>query len=139
MDLGRLFPKLKSGSFSITSPRSASYNCIAWAAEDSERWWWPRGGYWPQGVPEEEGTEAFVAAFEALGYTTCADGELERGFQKIALYANPQGQAKHAARQLPSGRWTSKCGSLEDIEHELGGLEAADYGNVAVYMRWSLA
>jgi hypothetical protein len=43
--------------------------------------------------------------------------------------------AKHAARQLPSGRWTSKIGVLEDIEHSLRDLEGDEYGTATVLMK----
>jgi hypothetical protein len=42
----------------------------------------------------------------------------------------------HAARQLPTGKWTSKLGKAEDIEHDspddvAGGI----YGEVVLFMR----
>jgi hypothetical protein len=61
-------------------------------------------------------------------------GELESGFEKIALFAS-DGVPKHAARQLESGRWTSKLGTREDIEHALHDLEGAIYGSVALVMK----
>jgi hypothetical protein len=66
---------------------------------------------------------AFRAAFAAFGYVDCTDTSSEEGFEKIAIYAISSGIPKHASRQLPSGRWTSKVGHLEDIEHDLGDLE----------------
>jgi hypothetical protein len=65
----------------------------------------------------------------------CEGDELEAGFEKIALFANNQGIPLHAARQLPSGRWTSKLGELEDIEHTLRDLEGEEYGSVALVMK----
>ena len=44
-------------------------------------------------------------------------------------------EPKHAARQLPSGRWTSKLGFLEDIEHALHDLEGTEYGAVVLVMK----
>lgn len=39
-------------------------------------------------------------------------------------------------RQLPDGKWTSKLGALEDIEHDrLDALEGDDYGRVVAYMK----
>jgi hypothetical protein len=64
----------------------------------------------------------------------CEDGRLESGFEKIALFAL-EGLPKHAARQLQSGRWTSKLGRLEDIEHTLDDLTGALYGSVALVMK----
>lgn len=40
------------------------------------------------------------------------------------------------ARQLPTGRWTSKLGGSEDIEHASPTeLEGDMYGTVVLYMR----
>jgi hypothetical protein len=87
---------------------------------------------------EEWGLDALAAAFLALGYEACADGALEAGFEKVALYGSEQAYT-HAARQLPSGKWTSKLGAAEDIEHDTpedvaGGL----YGPLARFMRRSV-
>lgn len=83
----------------------------------------------------ENNTGAFVAAFATIGYQPCLDGSLEDGFEKLAIYHLPSG-VQHAARQLSSGRWTSKLGSLEDIEHSSPAeLEGAIYGTVVQYVR----
>ena len=44
-------------------------------------------------------------------------------------------EAKHAAKQLYNGRWTSKVGGNVDIEHDLLDLEGPCYGNVVMYFR----
>lgn len=128
------FPNLQPIACNRWSGLSNIYNCIAWAAEDTEKWWWPAGGtpvagftgapmkpnYWPPGVPREETVEAFVQAFEALGYAVCAEQSHESGFTKVAVYARttlPK-RPTHMARQLPDGMWTSKLGSGPDIFHK---------------------
>ena len=77
-----------------------------------------------------------IEAFETLGFERCGDGLLEAGIEKLAVYCSSAGAWTHAARQLPSGAWTSKLGACEDIEHEhpdhLGG---SDYGDVHCYMK----
>lgn len=65
----------------------------------------------------------------------CAGEELETGFEKVALFADADGFATHAARQLNNGRWTSKLGELEDIEHALRDLEGVEYGTVVLVMK----
>ena len=45
---------------------------------------------------------------------------------------------KHAARQLTSGRWTSKVGQNIDIEHTLAGLEGPFYGEVVRILKREL-
>ncbi len=135
----RDFPNLLTTGYEITSPDTIDYNCIAWAAEDNERWWWPDSqniDYWPTGVPREVTINAFMQAYQTIGYQVCDRPNLEPGFQKIAIYADSAGKPTHCARQLPNGKWTSKLGQDEDIQHEtLEGLTGESYGNVACIMR----
>lgn len=125
--------------YSVTSPETPEYNCIAWAAWDNETWWWPDAQhlyYWPPEIPRTETLEAFVKAFEIFGYTVCNNVTNEEGFEKIAIYIDSHGKPTHAARQLSSGNWTSKLGSLEDIEHKtLGVLTGFSYGIVGIIMK----
>jgi hypothetical protein len=136
----QIFPGLRGQAYQVTSPPDTVYNCIAWAAGDTTQWWSPseiamrRRVYWPPGVPREETLEAFREAFATLGYVVCNDDRLEAGFEKIAVFAL-LGAAKHAARQLPSGRWTSKLGEREDIEHALHDLTGMVYGSVALVLK----
>jgi hypothetical protein len=85
-------------------------------------------------VTRAETCEAFRDAFATLGYVVCDHEQLEPGYEKIALFALA-GQPKHAARQLPGGRWVSKLGPLEDIEHALHDLTGMLYGSVALVMK----
>jgi len=131
------FPDLARTGYLVTSPPDPVYSCIAWAAVATDAWWWPdpRGyDYWPSGIPVQETVDAFQTAFETLGYVVCADGTLEAGWEKVALYAF-NGVPTHAARQLSSGRWTSKLGPEDDIEHELDGLVGPLYGAVVQFLR----
>lgn len=133
------FPYLQEADREITSPASQEYNCIAWAAGDTENWWWPDDmgtGYWPSSAPRVETRLAFVLAYGTLGYVPCEDGSVEAGFEKIVLYEDDKGIPTHAARQLPDGRWASKLGPFEDIEHRnVECLRGPVYGNVAQYLK----
>jgi len=133
------YPNLVSLSYNITSPDTNEYNCVAWALEDKEKWWWPDSPgqeYWPPGVPREETLEAFTQAFQTCEFEVCDTDSLEKGFQKIAIYVSSDGTPTHVARQLSNGNWTSKLGWGEDIEHEnLQGLICVEYGNVGCIMR----
>lgn len=128
-----LFPDLSAAGYRVTSPATPSYNCFAWAGEDTRNWWQPielHGYFWPADIPGELTLENLVAVYQGLGYRASDSAALERGFEKIALYAEPDGTPTHAARQLSSGAWTSKPGELEDIEHPtLASLESF-YGKV---------
>ena len=92
-------------------------------------------GYWPPEVPDSDDLDSFAVAFAALRYEWCDNGELQVGFEKVAIYAEGQ-TVKHMARQLSSGRWTSKIGRDIDIEHEIPeALEGNTYGSVVRFMR----
>jgi len=131
------FPRLTPHNYRVTSPATEAYNCVAWAAEDVEHWWQP-GEYWfPSDWPADDfGLGALEQAFLAMGNQSCGmDESLEPGFTKVALYGTGF-LYSHAARQLPSGKWTSKLGKGEDIEHDKpedvgGGL----YGEVMKVMK----
>ena len=130
------FPLLSDQNHEKTSAWNTTYNCIAWAAGTSEQWWEAAPGYyWPEGAGMGEDVANLIEAFETLDYLQCCNGELEEGFEKVALYA--QGTAwTHAARQLPNGHWTSKLGQAEDIEHILPELvQGTVYGDVHCFMK----
>jgi hypothetical protein len=138
-DFERIFPQLRGTKYAITSPFDDGYNCIAFAAGDTGRWWWPgdpEDSHWPEGIPRAETFEAFIRAFELLGYALCESNELEPGWEKVAIYCDAQRIPTHAARQLEDGTWVSKLGKSEDIRHEVAGLEGeSPYGWVAVVLR----
>lgn len=132
----RDFPRLTEDSYRVTSPATSDYNCIAWCANDTAHWWQP-GVYWPASAVENDfGIAALEAAFQSLGFADCGlDNSLELDCEKIALYGSGAFYT-HAARQLPSGKWTSKLGRDVDIEHEsperlAGGI----YGEVVEIMK----
>jgi hypothetical protein len=135
-EIERYFPRLNRSNYKIKSPATPTYNCIAWAADSTTRPWWPLrpNWHWPAGVPSQETLDAFISAFVTLGYEPCVSPSLELGYEKIAIFADGP-LPKHAARQLPSGMWTSKLGSAEDIEHAaLDLLEGVTYGRVAAIL-----
>ena len=124
------YPHLASEGYSLESDATNAYNCVAWAAGNNTQWWEPRAGYyWPPGVPKKFTVAALMRLFEQFGYQICDNGQLEDGYDKVAIYALRR-KAKHVARQLPNGKWTSKCGGDIDIEHPLRGLEGPRYGAV---------
>ena len=131
------FPLLLPDNHRVTSPPSRQYNCVAWAAGDSQRWWWPdeqEVGHWPADVPRLETIDAFVLAYRTLGFEVAQNAALEDGFEKVAIYALGT-RPTHAARQLPSGRWSSKLGAQEDIEHDHGALDGPVYGSIVAVLR----
>jgi hypothetical protein len=135
----RAFPTLLHSRYRITSPPEKDYNCIAWAAGDMSAWWEPDPlyiCYWPDNIPRVYTVEAYVEAFETLGFTQCQGTGHEDGFEKVAIYISSDGKPAHAARQLGSGLWTSKLGNSEDIEHGgLSALEGQIYGTATVILK----
>lgn len=131
--LEALFPNLAAEGYRITSPSTAIYNCFAWAANEDWCWWWPDiDFYWPKNAPYEETLDAFIQAYRTLGYEPCDNADLETGFEKVALYADTNNLPTYAAKQLPTGLWSSKIGRGEDIEHAtLNSLSGSLYGRVA--------
>jgi hypothetical protein len=131
-------PRLTDSNCSVTSPIKNRYNCIAWAAGDDKKNWWPLYGYWPPGCVRAETTSAFIDAFGTLGYLPCRDGSLEPNNEKIAIFARRtiKGDVPtHAARQLADGTWTSKMGTLEDIEHHTADAVGGPvYGEVICFL-----
>jgi hypothetical protein len=133
---------LRSGaSYKVTSNATVLYNCIAYAAGDESRWWEPyrrddRPTYWPKNAIQGYSLEALVSAFVAIGYEACENGDLEPGFEKVALYVADDDTYGHAAKQKDDGSWVSKLGDWEDIRHgTVDVFRHANYGTVAKYMK----
>jgi hypothetical protein len=125
------------------SPATEQYNCIAFALGETTKPWWPskrlKDDYeWPEHLGREEEHQEtlqnFVRAFETRRYRLCKDGKLQPGIEKIALFVSPLGNPLHAALQLESGVWKSKCGDYQDIEHSNVNFCNA-YGRAVAYMR----
>jgi hypothetical protein len=58
------FPRLTPENHRTTSPAAIDYNCVAWAAGDTENWWQP-GVFWPaQTPPDEFGISTLEDAFK---------------------------------------------------------------------------
>lgn len=132
------FPFLEQGTYRVTSAATPTYNCIACAAGEDFRWWWPTPGlyYWPKAAPLEETVESFALAFQSLGYEKCDNADLEQGRDKVAIYAGDDNVPTHMARQLPNGKWTSKLGSDIDIEHMTPHeVEGPLYGRVVRFLK----
>jgi hypothetical protein len=133
-------PKLASTPHRITSQYDPKYNCIAWAAGDTQGWWEPDEGedcYWPPDAPRESSLDGYIRAFESIGFTRCDSSDWEPGFEKVAMVANETGPT-HASKQLANGNWSGKLGVFEDIEHVLEALIGDDfeeYGRIAQILK----
>jgi hypothetical protein len=125
----------------ITSCPDGVYNCIAWAAGDTNNWWWPDAAghhWWPPGTPRELTLSAFIKAFGTVGYREWKNenASLENGYEKVSIYVDQQGNPTHAARQLEGGLWASKLGRHKDVQHAtISAIEGGDYGSVVKILR----
>ena len=134
------FPWLPNArNYRVTSEYDANYNCFAWALGDTSRWIDPTDpNTWPGDSTRENTVPSLFELFRGAGYAPCGDGALQDGYEKIAIYAL-DGEPTHAAKQLDTGRWTSKLGKHEDIEHatpeELQGDDWDQYGRISGFMR----
>ena len=121
------------GHFKVTSPQDIRYNCMAWAMKNDSKWWEPSdAGYWPTDE-QEFSIKVYHDVFESLGFSKCDSGDPEDDVEKIAVYLHAD-EVTHVARQLESGKWTSKLGSDVDIEHDLEGLEGDILGEGYLFL-----
>jgi hypothetical protein len=135
------FPNLRTTQWEITSPITDIPNCIGWALHDVNQFWDPsmvgvRGYYWPPGIPRVWNRNTLRQVFELHGYSVCDNAELEVGFEKVAIYVDEDDEPTHATIQTELGKWSSKLGVYEDIEHPgVDSLESKAYGTVAIVMK----
>lgn len=134
-------------NFTRRSRETDDYNCIAYAAGDKTRWWWPQRGeiapngneaYWPKGCPLGFSVGDFIQTFSiALGYAECDNHETERGYQKLAIWERHNRKVSHMAILIPhrDGWAMSKIGESVDIEHRLDALDSDTYGSVAAFLK----
>ncbi len=134
--------------YAVTSEADPRYNCVAFAAGDTALWWEnlavPEPGfYWPPGAilaGDNQDIEALKRCFGAIGYEECAKGDLEEGYEKVALYAINKDDWTHAAVQQDNGDWCSKLGSGYDIRHKSPQCVVSQkYGKVMCYMKRGIA
>ncbi len=123
------------------------YNCFAFVVGDRKRFWWPDDphSYWPR-QNSTDTVDELVAVLRDFGYEEC-DGSLEKGVQKIAIFAK-NGVPQHISIQPSSrgGKWLSKMGFNIDMEHDLRAIETWNgddpekhgYGKIVKFMRLPL-
>lgn len=126
------FPNLIQGeNFEYTSQHTDEYNCVAWATEITNKW--------IQFIYDEHGNYdinavRYIRYFSELGFVETENIAVENAV-KIAIYADSDNNFTHVARQLRSGKWTSKIGDWEDIEHrDLQDIAGGAYGKPIILM-----
>lgn len=142
----RWWPALaRTGYVAYEGSATTAYNCFAWAVGRTDIFLapdpppWPGVvAYWPAGIPRDRSLEAFVECFATFDFALGERDHSGREFERIVLYGKAD-EPRHAARQLADGRWSSKLGHLEIIEHELNAFEGAtaefaDFGPVLAFL-----
>ena len=128
------FPRLSQDGYEVTSSPTEEYNCIAYAVHDDGRWWSHFPGYYWPGTRTPD-VSSLLSVMESEGYESCDSPNLEEGFEKVAVFGK-SGHWTHAARLKADGKWTSKLGTEEDIEHNtLESMEGDLYGLVIQILR----
>jgi hypothetical protein len=148
-EIDAAFPTLQRDGYTVTSPNTDRYNCVAWVVRDKEKWWEPAldGAFWPRVVADadldvDDDLHEYTYMFGSLGFEECGDGALEDGVEKIALYAKETdigASFDHVAFQTSDGKWSSKLGKLNDIRHanptSVSGDGFQEYAPVALFMK----
>ena len=136
-NLRKKYPNLVN--YRVTSQATENYNCVAWALKQEDVVWWPDPWEpplyrWPDDIPRSDTLPSFLAFFKALNFTECGSSTHEEGFIKIAIYTNDN-CVTHVARLCSNGKWTSKLGGDEDIEHTLEELVGPWSGQPICYLK----
>ncbi len=147
----RKFPKFLADGAKKTREATRQYNCKAWSAErDINQWWEPEKlepwFFWPvDSEPNDYSFENIVHIFKNRGYTKPSDDSFEIFHKKVAIYAiyglieSDKWWFTHVCDQLNSGKWTSKLGPDEDIEHgsisSLAGFVEDEYGEIKLILK----
>lgn len=138
-DIQRHLPNLKRSDYSIESPKTPSYNCIAWVFGNTTQRWDPafvRGYYWPPGISRSIAVDNIISMFEVVGrFEKCNHGDTESGFEKVAIYQDADGDFSHVALQKRNGKWTSKLGRLDDVEHATPLVLEQEYGPIIQFLK----
>ena len=66
-------------------PRHCAYNCVAWAAGQTDTWWDHLFGYWPNSASRDGSVAAYAGLFASLGFELCETSLHEPGVEKIAV------------------------------------------------------
>lgn len=129
------FPNRSAANTRKTSDDDVSYNCFGWVIGKLEILSWTSGSLWPEDAPRNFLIDSMIKVYEFFGFERCDNDFVEADIEKIAIYADG-GIAVHAALQTANGKWSSKLGLAEDVEHDdLTAIAGGVYGQVACLMK----
>jgi len=119
----------KDVNFIFKSVQGDDYNCVSWAIHNDEENIILK---LPDGETDQR-LKSYVDYYKNIGFEETGNIDVEQGVTKIALYAFAD-EFQHVARQLADGRWASKLGEWEDIEHStLNDLAGNFYGEPVIF------
>lgn len=132
----RYFPNLTEQNFFFKSLKTDDYNCAAFVLNIEDEWIEFKDEYGNLDV----NLQTYINYYKSKGFEEIDSIEIEDNKFKIAIYYIKESlEFKHVAFQIAKGKWKSKLGDWEDIEHEnLETLFGSSYGNAVVYMRKEL-
>jgi hypothetical protein len=132
------FPNLTASDYVLKSASSSHYNCIGWVIGVKDVWDPDPNYRWARGVYRAASAKNVMLVLQKDGgFLSCEDASLEAGIEKVAIYGDGD-RFVHVARQLEDGRWSSKIGMHEDIEHaSLDALTGPGdaYGTIVAFMK----
>ena len=134
------WPNLSKEHFEFTSLKTISYNCLAWATGNNRNWmdmYVFQARYDLDMDTLDHSAEGYASFLQQhFGFERCDNGDFEKGMEKIALFEDNNKEWSHASRLLENGKWTSKMGRWEDIEHaSLEVLQGKFYGQLKIFMK----
>jgi hypothetical protein len=140
-EIAEKWPNLLLGTnFCYSSYKKRGYNCVAYALGVENKDWDMLVFAKMFGLNKNDldhSANGYAIIFrEKFGFEICQESEKEEGFKKIALYENNEGDFKHLSLQLENGKWTSKMGVYEDINHrDLNSISGDFYGHPVMFMK----
>jgi hypothetical protein len=134
-------PALRGGvGYRDTSEETIIYNRLSWALGITWTRYDPEPKctryFWFPGLPRKWDEPTIRLLFENHDYSLAENSEFELGYEKVVFYSDDKAIPQHFARQLPNGKWTSKIGDLNDIEHDtLECLVSPLYGRLGLVLK----
>jgi hypothetical protein len=152
-ELANKWPNLQLGINSeITSLKDLpgnAYNCVAFALGEENSIadmliyskWVDLSACGLDNANLTHTAEAYASLFNHFyHFERCLSADREAGYTKIALFEGYDEDDElnflHVAIQLENGKWKSKLGNYEDIEHDsLEVLSGKLYGHPSIFMK----
>lgn len=149
----KLWPNSRNKPLKIKSPITPKYNCVAYSLNREDIWYesidnddirnglcvlLQRSIIWPEALSKGILINNYLELYKLNGFEKVNDLDIsvEVGYVKIAIYGNTEQVFTHVCRQMEDGKWVSKLGSFQDVEHDdLEVLEGSHYGKVMVVMK----